>query len=41
VELAAKKPVLKYNWMGGKVPSIQEVLDLAKQDFKQPVTVRG
>lgn len=41
VELAAKRPVLTYNWMGGKVPSIQEVLDLAKQDLKQPITVRG
>ncbi|MCX7788206.1 MAG: 3-methyl-2-oxobutanoate dehydrogenase subunit VorB [Spirochaetes bacterium] len=41
VELAAKRPVLKYNWMGGKVPSIQEVLELAKQDLKQNTTVRG
>lgn len=41
VELAARKPVLKYNWMGGKVPSIQEVLDLAKQDMKQTITLRG
>ncbi|MFQ3620403.1 MAG: 3-methyl-2-oxobutanoate dehydrogenase subunit VorB [Spirochaetales bacterium] len=41
VELAAKRPVLKYNWMGGHVPSIQEVLDLAKQDIQKTVLVRG
>jgi pyruvate/2-oxoacid:ferredoxin oxidoreductase alpha subunit len=33
--IASQVPVLKYNWMGGKVPSTDEVVALAEKDIKK------
>jgi hypothetical protein len=33
--IASQVPVQKYNWMGGKVPSTDEVVALAEKDIKK------